>query len=200
MPVEVDSADRRRRIGEAGVRIVREHGVAGLTVRAVAAALGGSTSLITNYVRNRTQLLDLTLETLVHQWDTQVDELTGDAGQRLRRLAEWALDWNRDTGPTVAKILVQILGENAIDAQRLATLHHELDRLRGRLIAALRAAQVPDADTAADVLYLASRGAMITSVENPGDWPAERLARAADHLARTLAAGPDSEKPWSGES
>ncbi|MFI6998356.1 TetR/AcrR family transcriptional regulator [Nocardia sp. NPDC050175] len=186
MPIEVNSADRRQQIGEAGVRIMREQGIAGLTMRAVAEALGGSTSLVTNYVRNRTQLLDLTLETLAHQWDTQLTQLTGPPDQQLRDAAALAVDWHADSGPAVAVLLIQILAEKTIDPQRLTTIHRELDLLHHRFDEVVRAADVAEPDAAADLLYLVSRGTMLTLVENLGDWPADRLTRAADHLTRLL--------------
>ncbi|MGV9411519.1 TetR/AcrR family transcriptional regulator [Nocardia sp. NPDC003693] len=188
MPIEVNSSDRKQQIGLAGVRIVREHGVAGLTVRAVADALGGSTSLVTNYVRNRTQLLDLTLETLVAQWDNQIAELTGSPADKLRAVTVWALDWTGESSPLVAKILVQLLGEKTIDADRLAALHRELDRLHGRITQAMTAAGIPDPEPVADLLFLASRGAMLAQVENPAGWPADRLARAATGFTGRLTA------------
>ncbi|MFE6857449.1 TetR/AcrR family transcriptional regulator [Nocardia sp. NPDC057668] len=191
MPIEVNSSDRKRQIGEAGVRIVREHGTAGLTVRAVADVLGGSTSLVTNYVRTRTQLLDLTLETLVAQWDNQIADLTGSPADKLRAVAAWALDWAGDSSPLVAKILVQLLGEQTIDADRLAALHRELDRLHARITRALEAAGIPDPAPIADLLFLASRGAMVSQVENPGGWPTERLTNAAVALTRRL----DADRP-----
>lgn len=193
MPIEVNNADRRRQIGEAGVRIVRKDGVAGLTVRAVAEELGGSTSLVTNYVRNRAELLDLTLESLARQWDTQVSGVAGSPKERLHQVAVWALDWTSDSSPLVAKILIRILGEKTIEVQRLATLHRELDRLHGRITEALLADDAPDPEIAADLLYLASRGAMITCVENPGDWPIDRLTRVASHLTRLLSTGRPSD-------
>ncbi|MGW4124528.1 hypothetical protein [Nocardia sp. NPDC004711] len=197
MPIEVDSAERRRRIGEAGVQILRERGNASLTVRAVAEMLGGSTSLVTNFVRNRTELLDLTLETLSAQWNNELDEILGPPEQRLATTVRWALDWHSESAPLVARIMVQILADPTIDLQRLAAVHRELDHLHTVLGDAVDAAEVLEPEAATDLLHLASRGAMLTRVENPDDWPPDRITRAADLLARLLNSMSELDRPSS---
>ncbi|MEU1210127.1 TetR/AcrR family transcriptional regulator [Nocardia sp. NPDC005825] len=190
MPIEVDGDDRRRRIGDAGLRVVRERGVAALTVRAVAAELGGSTSLVTNYVRDRTELLGLTMDSVLRHWDAEAESLTGKGG--LAELAAWAVDWYTGDGPTVVTVLLSILTADRPDPERLATVRRELEILHTQLRAAAHAERTPDPAQAADLLYLITRGAMITSVEDPARWPLDRLTRAATHLAELLRAQPDS--------
>ncbi|WP_433563076.1 TetR/AcrR family transcriptional regulator [Nocardia sp. CA-151230] len=185
MPIEVDSADRRRRIGDAGLRVVRDRGIAALTVRAVAAELGGSTSLVTNYVRDRTELLGLTMDSVLRQWDTEAESLTGADGG-LAELAAWAVDWYSGDGPTVVAVLLKVLAADRPDPDRLETVRRELDILHGQLRHAARADNAEDSDLAADLLYLITRGAMVTSVEDPDRWPLERLTRAATHLVDRL--------------
>jgi hypothetical protein len=57
---------------------------------------------------------------------------------------------------------------------------------------AARADDTDDPDMAADLLYLITRGAMITSMEDPARWPTERLARAATYLVDRLRNRPDN--------
>ncbi|AHH17682.1 transcriptional regulator TetR family [Nocardia nova SH22a] len=187
MPIEVDGSQRRRRIGDAGLRVVRAHGVAGLTVRAVAAELGGSTSLVTNYVRNRGELLALTMDSALRQWDTEAEQVTTSGG--LAELAAWAVDWYSDDGPIVTSVLLEVLAGG--DPDRLATVRRELDILYGQLRAATH--DTDDPDIAADLLYLITRGAMVTSVEDPGRWPLERLTHAATYLVDRMRERPGAE-------
>jgi len=52
----VDHEDRRREIVRAAIEVVKKHGYQGLTLRSLAAQMGGSSTLVTHYFRSRRNL------------------------------------------------------------------------------------------------------------------------------------------------
>lgn len=190
MPAEVESTERRRQIGEAALRVVRERGAAQLTIRAVAEAMGGSTSLITHYVRNRRELLILAFITVEHRWAAEEQRLADlPAAERIEHLAAWGADWSREEDEVVAALLLHLLTEAKPAPEDLAVVHHTLDAWHRELGQAAQAAGIPAPWAAADLIYLVSRGAMLSTLEHPGAWTAERLTTAAANLTRLLRPG-----------
>ncbi|HJG47134.1 TetR family transcriptional regulator, partial [Corynebacterium variabile] len=57
MPREVDTSARLQRIADATLAVAREQGTRAVTLRAVAKELGGSTTLVTNYLKTRADLI-----------------------------------------------------------------------------------------------------------------------------------------------
>jgi len=145
MPAEVESTERRRQIGEAALRVVRERGAAQLTIRAVAQAMGGSTSLITHYVRNRRELLILAFTTVEHRWAAEEQRLADlPAAERIEQLAAWGADWSREEDEVVAALLLHFLTEAKPAPEDLAVVHHTLDAWHRELGQAAEAAGIPD--------------------------------------------------------
>lgn len=68
MPAEIDRAERLDDIARAVLEIAREHGGQAVTVRAVAARLGGSTTLVTKYLPSRPALLANALRYVRENW------------------------------------------------------------------------------------------------------------------------------------
>ncbi|MFF5213229.1 TetR/AcrR family transcriptional regulator [Streptosporangium sp. NPDC000396] len=63
-PPRTDHEARRQDVSEAVWRVLAEHGFAGLTLRAVAAALGASTGLVTHYFAGKHELIAHALDIL----------------------------------------------------------------------------------------------------------------------------------------
>ncbi|MGV9306499.1 TetR/AcrR family transcriptional regulator [Nonomuraea sp. NPDC004354] len=63
-PARADHNARRRDVSEAVWRVLAEHGFAGLTLRAVAAAMGASTGLVTHYFAGKRELVAHALDIL----------------------------------------------------------------------------------------------------------------------------------------
>src|ERR1700687_6156701 len=94
MPKSVDHERRRRAIIEATVSIIGEVGLDGLTFRAVAAKLGGSSTLVTHYYSSRQALLDDLGVRLLRKWEEEVATLEAgvpDPRERLRLVLDWLL-------------------------------------------------------------------------------------------------------------
>ncbi|MDC0770758.1 hypothetical protein [Streptomyces sp. HD] len=89
----------------------------------------------------------------------------------------------------VAALLLHLLTEAKPAPEDLAVVHHTLDAWHRELGAAAEAAGIPDPWAAADLIYLVSRGAMLSTLEHPGTWTTERLTTAAGNLNRLLRPG-----------
>ncbi|MET8333653.1 TetR/AcrR family transcriptional regulator [Streptosporangium canum] len=63
-PARTDHDARRNDVSEAVWRVLAEHGFAGLTLRAVAAAMGASTGLVTHYFAGKHELIAHALDIL----------------------------------------------------------------------------------------------------------------------------------------
>ncbi|WP_394836339.1 hypothetical protein LVJ94_05475 [Pendulispora rubella] len=193
MPIDVDHEARKRAIGQAGIRIIRRSGMAALTIRAVAKEMGGSTSVVTNYARNRAELLSLCLTAVLEEWDKQDRAFSREPKRRWEQFAASGLDWYTEPGQAVASVILQTLAD-ASNSDLLTMLHTELHKWRRAVLDAAHAAEVPEPDVATDTLYLLSRGIMLTVQEDPESWPSERAEKAAIYLARVLQRGPGKKK------
>ena len=93
MPRQVDHEDRRREIVDATVQVLAARGVRGLTFRAVAEEMGGSSTLITHYFPTRQALLDALAESVA--WLPEevfaLESGTDDLRRRLRIFLQWWL-------------------------------------------------------------------------------------------------------------
>ena len=63
MPRIVDSEERRSELGAAAARVIARSGIAGATMREVAAEAGWTTGALTHYFADKQELLRFTLET-----------------------------------------------------------------------------------------------------------------------------------------
>lgn len=63
-PARIDHDSRRQDVSEAVWQVLAEHGFGGLTMRAVAAALGSSTGLVTHYFAGKRELIAHALDIL----------------------------------------------------------------------------------------------------------------------------------------
>lgn len=194
MPRYVDHEDRRAQIVEATLEILADRGPRGLTFRAVAAKLGGSSTLITHYFGTRQELLDAIVETM-SDWPSELDQLemdTDDEVERLRRFLIWMI-------PSTEHSLMQergrinLLGEP--DA-KLRTRHiferwdveaRELFRRHlGNLVPA------GELELKVDVLRTVTNGLTLSTIEHPDQWPLERQTAVIDEALTALGLHPAS--------
>ncbi|WP_194904577.1 TetR/AcrR family transcriptional regulator [Catenulispora rubra] len=191
MPIEVDEDRRLDEIADATIAIAQERGVSAVTVRAVAERLGGSTSVVTNYIPNRPALLINALRHVERDWETEASEvIAGLTGiERLRAYARWMCSTTA-VDEVMRRLLMEFLSINpgtAPEVERLLPLDARDDRRElGEIVAE---AGIQDPEVAADVLHLLFRGFWLSSLEDPESWPGDAGARAAvaviDQFART---------------
>ncbi|KQX61225.1 TetR/AcrR family transcriptional regulator [Streptomyces sp. Root1310] len=195
MPIEVDEARRLDEIAAATLHVARERGVRSVTIRAVAARLGGSTAMVTNYVASRSALMINAMRWAEREWGAQMDgALVGMTGEA--RL-EAALKWMCTTEPDdeiLRRLLMEIASEGpdagpAVEDVRRATSR----RNRDELSALAAEAGLPDAALAGDILHLLTRGYWLSTLEDPEGWPEERAARALLAVAALLRGAPPAD-------
>ena len=80
MPIDVNTQERLRAIAIATLEVAEARGADGVTMRAVAERMGGSTTLVTNYIPNRAGLLMNAVGYAFEQWQDE----SGASSQILR--------------------------------------------------------------------------------------------------------------------
>lgn len=189
MPIEVDSAERLAQIAEATIRVAALEGPSATTIRRVAAELGGSHSMVTNYAATRSELLVNAIRHAQEGWRRDMEaHLAGREGaDRLRALALWSCT-TVDHDRAVRQLWLALAGLSE-DSDALEVLRTDAVAHRAMLAAALRDAEVEFAENGADILYFALRGFYFLSVEDPDRWTDERAAETIGRLTEQLLGG-----------
>ncbi|WP_420313174.1 TetR/AcrR family transcriptional regulator [Streptomyces sp. YS-B37] len=197
MPIEVDEARRLDEIAAATIEVARERGVRSVTIRAVAAQLGGSTAMITNYLSSRSALMLNALRRADEEWGREMnDALAGLSGEaRLEAAVRWMCT-TQDDDEVLRRLLMEIASEGPgavpeIEAVRRDTSRRNRDELR----ALAGEASLADPALAADVLHLLMRGYWLTTLEDPAGWPDERGADAVLAVVKLLRGGAPVVEP-----
>ncbi len=181
MPVQVDVAQRRADIAEATFRVAGRDGLRGVTIRAVAAELGASTTIITNYLPTRADLFLNAIDQMAEEWLAELDTIMAASGEEdaLRRVLRAAVDWDeaeRLRNHFWVAVLASPVRTPEIDA-RLAEASNAVRDVFEKLV---DQCGHPDPVTAADVLFLTAQGVFVSVVESAEDWPPDRVVRAAE--------------------
>jgi AcrR family transcriptional regulator len=190
MPPEIDVSERLTAIAEATLQVAREEGPRAATIRAVAARLGGSTTLITKYVPTRAALLSNAFRHMTAHWDGELAvALEGRTGMdRLRALSNWSLDTEGYDDAFRRLWLEKLAGPG----RGPTGLDDELEEARDEHASIVEAVDgaFEDDDTGwlVDTLFLAFRGFFISSIEDPENWPAERASAAINRLLDAVEA------------
>lgn len=182
--------ERLRSIAKATLQLASDEGPGSVTVRAVAARLGGSTTLITKYLPTRLALLGNAFAYVDENWEIdKAKALEGKAGmERVRALAHWSLQ-TENYDDAIRRFWMEALAGSPTKADHEAPkdeAHDEYDAIRE---AVDDAGQQP---WLADLLFLAFRGYYISSVEDPATWSPER-AFAAVQAALDLVEAPGND-------
>jgi AcrR family transcriptional regulator len=183
MPPAINVEERLDAIAIATLEIAREHGAAGVTIRAVAARLGGATSRITKYVPTRAALLDNASRYMAAHWSKDAsDALDQQTGiDRLRALARWSLN-TEGYDDAIRRLWIDALASR--DAKDdPASRPRQQARDEHESIHELVTSVLPHGmEWLADTLFLAFRGYYLSTVEDPSRWPPERAASAIEQL------------------
>ena len=200
MPIEVDAEKRLDEIAEATLRVAERDGPAAITIRAVAAELGGSTAVVTNYVASRADLLRNVILHAQREWREDMARRT--EGLEGRALLEALVLWSAGTvghDRAVRHLWLDMASKSPADSPALATLQDDALQHHGMIRDALRDIGSPDADVQADVVYLMLRGFYFLSVEDPARWTDERVADALRYALECLAHRPADQPTHSRE-
>ena len=199
MPRQVDHARRRREIVDATLKVLSENGTRGLSVRAVANEMGGSTTLVTHYFPTQRELLDEVSEQLLADWDEEIRAIDANEdapADRLQSLVRWLLPLN-DAGLRDERNRIHLLAGQLLGEENRAIFQAMETKIRNHLrthIAGLVPAN--DVERAVELLRVTTNGVVLSVIEHPESWPPERQIAVLDWLMASLGIGtPSPRKP-----
>ncbi|WP_049562806.1 TetR/AcrR family transcriptional regulator [Nonomuraea sp. SBT364] len=176
MPKQVDQAERRQAMSEAVWRVVAEHGMDGLTLRAVATAAGCTTGMLTHYFRDKRALLAHARSLMHHRMAGRVETLLAEGGtrDRLRSACEQALPLDDERRlETLVWAHFQLSARTDPELlQQHATAHASwLRRLTGLVRDALPHPEPPDLHERVAGLAACLDGLALNAVTDPRAYP-----------------------------
>jgi len=188
MPREVDAGQRLADIAAATIRVARSAGSHAVTIRSVARELGGSTTLVTNYLPSRAALILNALDQGRDRWQAALDvSLTETApSDRFAAVIEWSLSTGPDE-PVLRALILEIVANADREPDLRTALHRETSAFQALLLDEARTAGYADPDHVAGLAYLLVRGSYVASAEDPARWDEAQLRRV---IHATLAAQP----------
>lgn len=191
-PARTDHDSRRQDVSEAVWQVLAEHGFGGLTMRAVAAALGSSTGLVTHYFAGKRELiahaLDI-LEVRTAQRPRQAAPAPGLAALRTQMLNILPL-----TPDAVAMNRIWVgswdVALSDPDLFAAQTLRYERVRagLRASIEDAQRLGELPDGDPGklATTVLAFTHGLVVQALFDPERLPAAAQTRLVDDFLAAL--------------
>jgi AcrR family transcriptional regulator len=193
VPRYVDHEQRRKEIVNATNQVVAEEGLRGLTFRAVAERLGGSTTLVTHYFSSQEELLKGLATSLVESWSAELEELeseSADPFNRLMILLEFLLPID-DEGWMEERARINLLAEQILGAETRFLFDRWEETVREWLRNHLRG-MVPkrDLEMRVDALRVLTNGLTLSAIEHPERWPAEHVKRVLRLGVRDMGIAP----------
>jgi AcrR family transcriptional regulator len=188
MPREVAADQRLADIAAATIRVARSAGSHAVTIRSVARELGGSTTLVTNYLPSRAGLILNVLDHGRDRWQAALDEALAAAApeDRFTAVIEWSLTTGPDE-PVLRALILEIVANADREPTLRAALHRETGQFQRLLLEEARTAGFADAEHVAGLAYLLVRGSYVASAEDPARWDEPQLRQV---IHATLAAQP----------
>lgn len=196
MPRDIDVEARLNDIAAATIRVARTSGTHAVTIRAVARELGGSTTLVTNYLPSRGALIINVLDRANARWKREWE--AASAGMSAAKRFESLITLQRDPDgiePVLRGLILEIVANSASEPALRASLHAESQAFLSVLHAAARAAGYDDPRAAADIGYLLLRGAYFANAEEPEHWSIDHTRKIALHALRALPRRPEATGP-----
>lgn len=188
MPRVVDHDARRREIANITMRILARDGAAGVSVRNIAAEMGGSPTMVTHYYPNRQALMTDLAHQYCNMWQNALDEidtLHTEPRARLRAFMAWLLPLT-EQGHEEERARIALLAADQDPDARSVLLEFDAvvrkmlrDRLR-RLLPKRRVTVV------ADLLRAFASGVVLDAQLDPSAWPAKRQLALLDELLAVL--------------
>jgi len=179
------------------MQVLAESGTRGLSFRAVAKRLGGSTTLITHYFPTQRALIDELTTSQVDQWREQIralDVQSDDPLQRLHDLLVWLIPVT-EIGLNEERSRIHLLSGHLLGEENRAAFV-EWDRTIRGFIRTHLTGLVPKAEIerTVDLLRATANGVVLTVVEHPESWPPERQIAIIDRCLSGLGLLPSTKK------
>ncbi|GAA1410225.1 TetR/AcrR family transcriptional regulator [Catellatospora coxensis] len=193
VPRQVDHDERREQLSAAVWHVVSEHGLDGLTLRAVGDAAGCTTGRVAHYFRDKNALLTHARDVMHRRMAARIDAL-GDFDSprdRLRAVLQEGvpLDEERRLNSTIwAYFLMAARTDPVLLAEHVVRHESWIRRLTGLLRDAY-AVPPDDLELRARNLVALLEGLALCGVATPDLYPPDLLVRAVDnHLDLLLGA------------
>jgi AcrR family transcriptional regulator len=191
MPIEVDVDARLDALARATIAVAgREGGANGVTMRRVATELGGSTTMVTNYVPSRAALLVNAIAYMLRRWERDLAAALAGVpdGQRLLAFARWSCTTDLED-MVFRQLLVELVARHDQPPELRALVQDARDHHEDFAAAARADGLAPGAaEAAADVLFLLIRGFYYESVEDPERWDSDRVLPLVERVVDLLRA------------
>ncbi len=182
MPIQVDVDQRKTDIAEATFRVAAKRGLPGVTLRSVAAEMGASTTVITNYLPSRAELLVNAVDLLGDEWVHELERIRGEGGEQvLQRAMRASVDWNHGEQMRCQFWVDLLTAPGRVDEVD-QHLRDTAKNVRSIIEDILVDTDHPEPKKTADVLFLFAQGVFVSIVEDPDSWPPERVTAAARQL------------------
>lgn len=197
MPPHVDHAARRREIVESAFELLAEGGLRAVAIRAVAARLGGSASIVTHYYPSRRAIFEDMANQLIIQWAKEVKELddaTSSHWNRLRAYIHWALP-TRPRALMTERARVQLAAAQASESTAKFTFRAFDSTMRNALAEHL-SGLLPEGevDLAVEFLRVLITGVVLLTVEHGDEeWTPIRQMAVVDYALNLLGIEDSSE-------
>jgi len=188
MPRVVDPEARRRDIANVTLQVLARDGVAGLSLRIIAAEMGGSLTRVTHYYPNRQALMTDLARQICATWQTaldEIDETHTEPRDRLRTFMAWLLPLTpRGHEEERARIALLAAGHDP-DCREVLVEFDDVVRgmIRDRLRGLVPKRRVP---AVADLLRAFVSGVVLDAQLSPEAWPAKRQLGLLDDLLAVL--------------
>jgi len=176
MPREVDADQRLADIAAATIRVARSAGSHAVTIRSVARELGGSTTLVTNYLPSRAALILNALDHGRDRWQAALDESLARAAtaDRFAAVIEWSLTTGPDE-PVLRALILEIVANADREPDLRLSLQRETTAFQRLLLDEARNAAYADPEHVAGLAYLLVRGSYFAGMEDPARWDESEL-------------------------
>lgn len=176
----VDVEQRRLDLARATANVIARSGVAGASMREVAAEAGWTTGTLAHYFTNKRQLLAFTLENSLEQRRAKRVEL--DTSDPLRALLSVALPAD-DEGRLHWRVTVAFAAHAASDTELQRVQRDAYRTFRSHLVATLVETETMTLDVAtveAERLIALVDGIALQALFDPETWPRSRQFDALD--------------------
>jgi AcrR family transcriptional regulator len=183
MPRIVDSEERRSDLGAAAARVIARSGIAGATMREVAAEAGWTTGALTHYFADKRELLQFTLDASLRRRRAERpsrDRLSPAEALRASLLSALPTD---DDARLHWTVTIAFCAQATADEALAASQRDAYREFRNNVAELVRRAGRADADEAvieAERLIALTDGIAIQALFDPASWPAERQITALD--------------------
>lgn len=190
MPIFVDHELRRAEIVTAATETLGNLGFAKFSLRAVGQRLGGSVTLVTHYFPTREALLTAILDRTLADARQMQDELrsVADPRARLEAAITYFLPID-DESTAIERARVALATQRNVDP----TVADHLDQIDPCMRELIRAAIVDlvpaqRMEATVDLIRLWTAGMVLTKIEHPEIWTAERQVEALHEFRQLIDA------------